>query len=74
MRERFVIINQLFCLDSLDIIRQINDQTCPYFKYYPIEKKVNRIDEIVLDIDQHANRYFASFSSSRIFYQFKPYE
>lgn len=69
-----VNITELFCLDSLEIIRQIDDQICPYFKYVPIEEKGNRVDEILLDIDKCVNAHNGFFSKHSVYYQFKPYE
>lgn len=66
----------LFCLDSLDIIRKIEDQACPYFKYYPIEASYSRVDDIVLDDrpdNQRISDFTGSFSNFRLLYQFKPY-
>jgi hypothetical protein len=66
-----------FCIDSLEAIRNIKDQTCPYLKYYPIEKRGNRIDDIVMD-DRPDQRTRENSSSgpnyAGFFYQFKPYE
>ncbi len=67
-----------FSLDSLEVIRSINDQTCPYFEYAPIEKKGNKIDEIVLDDRPRAQRTYKDDSIScnyrGFFYEFKPYK
>jgi hypothetical protein len=66
-----------FCLDSLEVIRSINDQTCPYLKYAPIENKGNKIDDIVVDDRPHAQRTYKDDSIScnyrGFFYEFKPY-
>jgi hypothetical protein len=67
-----------FCLDSLEVIRSINDQTCPYFKYAPIENKGNKIDDIVVDDRPRAQRTYKDDSIScnyhGYFYEFKPYK
>lgn len=67
-----------FCLDSLEVIRCITDQTCPYFQYCPIEQRGNRLHEIVVDDRPHGHRtvddtsIFSNYHG--LFYEFKPYE
>lgn len=67
-------IDQLFCLDSLEIIRQIKDQTCPYLAYHPIEKQGNRVDDILLEADRDVILNGSPLSEYGVSYQFKPYE
>ena len=66
-------------LDSLEVIRLINDQTCPYFKYRPIEERSSLIHEIIVDDrppDQRTSYMYADIGSDYhwLFYAFKPYE
>ncbi len=67
-----------FRLDSLEIIRSINDQTCPYLKYAPIENKGNKIDDIVMDDRPRDQRTpdddSVSCNYHGFFYEFKPYK
>jgi hypothetical protein len=68
----------LFGLDSLEVIRLINDQTCPYFQYRPIEQRGSRIDDIVVD-DKYPRQYTCEDMCNHIkydgpFYEYKPYE
>ncbi len=73
-----VIHSFFFCLDSLEVIRCINDQVCPYFKYCPIENRGNRIYDIVVDdipsAQRTANNTGISSNYHGLFYEFKPYE
>ncbi|CAF2502376.1 unnamed protein product [Rotaria sp. Silwood2] len=63
----FFNINQY----SLEVIRLINDQPCPYFEYYPIEVRGSRIDEIVVD-DTPSDKCISWDHGT--FYEYKPYE
>ncbi len=43
-------IHSLFIhLDSLEVIRLINNQPCPYFQCFPIENRGSRVDDIMVD-------------------------
>jgi hypothetical protein len=72
-------IRSLFInLDSLEIIRLINDQPCPYFQYRPIERRGSMIRDIVVDDRSPDQRTFKDTGIlSRYngpFYEYKPYE